>query len=86
MSFPLRIPRNMPPSENGWCLPLRETFRIPLVRTESTMQWLRMSKAEKDAMKYAPERLPPPELMYRMEDNIVSLCVKWVTDRLPPDF
>ena len=40
------------------------------------MQWLRMSKAERNAMKYAPE------LMYRMEDNIVSLCVKWVTDRL----
>ena len=61
---------------------IQETFRMPLKRSETSMEFSRMSNAEKNAIKYSPERLPPPELTQRMEDNIVALCAGWVSLRL----
>ena len=61
---------------------IRHTFRIHLKRSETSLEWLRMSSVEKNAIKYAPDLLPPHDLTQRMEDNIIAMCAQWITTRI----
>ena len=56
---------------------LRETMIVPLTRKEIVnLKFAGLSDIEKNRIKYADTRPPAPEIMERMEENILDTCVE----------
>ena len=61
---------------------MKETFLIPLTRKEIVdIKFAGLSAAEKNSIKYAEKRMPPADLLDRIEENILETCAGWLVAR-----
>ena len=60
---------------------LKKVLHIPLKRAERGLEYLKMTQEERNSAQFAPDRLPPQEIMDRLEDDIISRAVTWLNNR-----